>query len=177
MPCFFCFKDLPCLGRTLRKMGAALQRVKADIKDFDPGGLPCLEGGGPWVAVGKHLCGAATDFTLRCVTRCKTVAKVHGEAQLTECYQFCCDNCAGIPLGFAACTTCRPPSFVAINLHACMHAAMPLKRQNLKWFASANSEWKPCLWHAWEHGSGRANEAWRHCGRRAHMSAKWRLRC
>ncbi|BDA42263.1 tRNA:m(4)X modification enzyme TRM13 homolog [Coccomyxa sp. Obi] len=63
--------------RTLRKMGAALQRVKADIKDFDPAGLPSLVGGQPWVAMGKHLCGAATDFTLRCVARC-AAAKSHG---------------------------------------------------------------------------------------------------
>lgn len=50
-------------------MGAALQRVKADIKDFDPAGVPSLASGQPWVAMGKHLCGAATDFTLRCVVR------------------------------------------------------------------------------------------------------------
>lgn len=58
-----------CLYRTLRKLGAKLLRVKVDIKDFEPTELPSLSAGQPWVAMGKHLCGAATDFTLRCVAR------------------------------------------------------------------------------------------------------------
>lgn len=38
-----------------------------DIKDFQPAGVEGLnQGQKPWVATGKHLCGAATDFTLRC---------------------------------------------------------------------------------------------------------------
>lgn len=61
--------------RTLRKMGARLQRLKVDIRDFEPGGLPSLAAGQqPWVAMGKHLCGAATDFTLRCVVRSASAA-------------------------------------------------------------------------------------------------------
>ncbi len=59
-------------------MGAALQRVRADIKDFEPAGMPSLVGGQPWVAMGKHLCGAATDFTLRCIAR-NAAAKSTGE--------------------------------------------------------------------------------------------------
>lgn len=44
-----------------------LARLSVDIKDFDPAGVPGLDNGAaPWVAIGKHLCGAATDFTLRC---------------------------------------------------------------------------------------------------------------
>ena len=47
-----------------------MQRAKVDIKDFDPSALRQLkEEGRSWVAVGKHLCGAATDFTLRCCAR------------------------------------------------------------------------------------------------------------
>jgi len=58
--------------RSLRK-GAdiSLTRLRCDIKDFDPAGAPPLAGStpAPWLAVGKHLCGAATDFTLRCCRR------------------------------------------------------------------------------------------------------------
>ena len=44
-----------------------LARLRVDIKDFQPAGAPGLEKGlAPWVCIGKHLCGAATDFTLRC---------------------------------------------------------------------------------------------------------------
>lgn len=43
-----------------------LQRLRCDIKDFDVAQVSGLQGGAaPWVAFGKHLCGAATDFTLR----------------------------------------------------------------------------------------------------------------
>lgn len=54
--------------RSLRKIeGLQLQRLRLDIKDFQPRGVQGLcNGMAPWVATGKHLCGAATDFTLRC---------------------------------------------------------------------------------------------------------------
>ena len=41
-----------------------------DIKDFEPAGLGCLGSDSPWVCLGKHLCGAATDFALLCMARC-----------------------------------------------------------------------------------------------------------
>jgi tRNA:m4X modification enzyme len=46
-----------------------LQRLRADIKDFDVSRVRGVEGGGAWVALGKHLCGAAADFTLRSCAR------------------------------------------------------------------------------------------------------------
>jgi len=54
--------------RSLRKLeNLQLQRLRVDIKDFQPTGVPGLNSGlTPWIATGKHLCGAATDFTLRC---------------------------------------------------------------------------------------------------------------
>ena len=54
--------------RSLRKLeDLHLQRLRVDIKDFQPAGVQGLsKGWRPWVATGKHLCGAATDFTLRC---------------------------------------------------------------------------------------------------------------
>ena len=54
--------------RSLRKLeDLHLQRLRVDIKDFQPAGVQGLsKGRKPWVTTGKHLCGAATDFTLRC---------------------------------------------------------------------------------------------------------------
>jgi len=54
--------------RSLRKLeNLQLQRLRVDIKDFQPTGVSGLNSGlTPWIATGKHLCGAATDFTLRC---------------------------------------------------------------------------------------------------------------
>lgn len=56
------------MSRSLRKLeDLHLQRLRVDIKDFQPAGVKGLNyGQKPWVATGKHLCGAATDFTLRC---------------------------------------------------------------------------------------------------------------
>ena len=71
-------------------MRARFERLRVDIVDFEPCGAPLLQGAGaategcrlanpegsgfgpstrPWVALGKHLCGAATDLTLRCCAR------------------------------------------------------------------------------------------------------------
>lgn len=49
-----------------RRPGLTIERQRQDIKDFDPCGLQCVSQSCGWVAFGKHLCGAATDFTLRC---------------------------------------------------------------------------------------------------------------
>jgi len=44
-----------------------MTRARCDIGDFDPGGVPAIAGSAAgWVAMGKHLCGGATDLTLRC---------------------------------------------------------------------------------------------------------------
>ena len=72
----------------LRKLRARFERLRVDIADFEPRGAPLLQGAAaasdgsspaqgpgldpaarPWVALGKHLCGAATDLTLRCCAR------------------------------------------------------------------------------------------------------------
>lgn len=71
-------------------MQARFERLRVDIADFEPRGAPLLRGAvaaskdyrpcnpeglgfgpstRPWVALGKHLCGAATDLTLRCCAR------------------------------------------------------------------------------------------------------------
>ena len=42
----------------------------SDIKDFEPPGVPALGSGQSWACLGKHLCGAATDFAMLCMARC-----------------------------------------------------------------------------------------------------------
>ena len=47
-----------------------MQRLRCDIGDFEPAGVSALqEAAARWVAHGKHLCGGATDLTLRCCVR------------------------------------------------------------------------------------------------------------
>ncbi|KAH8295144.1 hypothetical protein KR018_007907 [Drosophila ironensis] len=44
-----------------------VQRIRADIADLKLSALPQLARGQRTVALSKHLCGAATDLTLRCI--------------------------------------------------------------------------------------------------------------
>ncbi|XP_017491130.1 PREDICTED: LOW QUALITY PROTEIN: tRNA:m(4)X modification enzyme TRM13 homolog [Rhagoletis zephyria] len=46
-----------------------VHRIRADIADFRMSGLKKLRSTRRCVAVSKHLCGAATDLTLRCITQ------------------------------------------------------------------------------------------------------------
>jgi len=46
-----------------------MQRIRCDIANFEPCGVDGFEHMPYWVAHGKHLCGAATDLTLRCCHR------------------------------------------------------------------------------------------------------------
>lgn len=55
-----------------------MQRLRCDIGDFEPAGVGALqEPATRWVALGKHLCGGATDLTLRCCARAEA-AKAGG---------------------------------------------------------------------------------------------------
>nr|XP_014085816.2 tRNA:m(4)X modification enzyme TRM13 homolog [Bactrocera oleae] len=56
-------KDNKIEDRTL------VHRIRADIADFRMNGLELLCRSKRCVAVSKHLCGAATDLTLRCITQ------------------------------------------------------------------------------------------------------------
>ena len=71
------------LRKQERTAGAAFERLRVDIRDFDMCRAPilaqtatgsgCDSGSARCVAVSKHLCGVATDLTLRCLlnaTRC-----------------------------------------------------------------------------------------------------------
>lgn len=74
---------LSAMRRSLRKLkDLHLQRLTCDIKDFQPAGVESLSNGQkPWVALGKHLCGAATDFTLRCCASSMQQSSSHLQQQ------------------------------------------------------------------------------------------------
>lgn len=50
----------------MRQAELPFERLRIDLQDFWARGHPLLQGGQAWAALGKHLCGAATDFSLRC---------------------------------------------------------------------------------------------------------------
>lgn len=74
---------LSAMCRSLRKLeDLHLQRLTCDIKDFQPAAVEGLsKGQKPWVALGKHLCGAATDFTLRCCASSMQHSSSHPQQQ------------------------------------------------------------------------------------------------
>lgn len=45
-----------------------IHRIRCDIANFNPSKLEGMNGNSRWVGYGKHLCGAATDFSIRCMT-------------------------------------------------------------------------------------------------------------
>ncbi|XP_055902564.1 tRNA:m(4)X modification enzyme TRM13 homolog [Eupeodes corollae] len=49
-----------------------VHRIRADIADFKMSGLDLLKDSEIIVAVSKHLCGAATDLTIRCILQDET---------------------------------------------------------------------------------------------------------
>jgi len=75
----------------------SLQRVRCDIADFDPSKLeaPISHPNIKWVCYGKHLCGGATDLTLRCcskhlISSCENGSGgVYGFALASCCHHLC----------------------------------------------------------------------------------------
>ena len=117
-------------------MAVPLQRLRIDLRDFDPAGVACLAGSSlaatqqqqPWLAMGKHLCGAATDFALLCLAQaaiaggrrnaplnqgvvqqgdgCRA-AEANGRSERARCSEdmrdsMCGAGCAGAGAAFAA---------------------------------------------------------------------------
>ena len=92
--------------------GVQLARLRVDIKDFQPAGLLGLENGAaPWVCIGKHLCGAATDFTLRC---CASSLYALGGSHPSHSSCQCEDTCS---LKMPA-DTCQDTSSDQANKHS-----------------------------------------------------------
>ena len=56
-------------SRASKNEPAEQQRAAAAARESSKGQSHGLGPGAPWVAYGKHLCGAATDFALRCCSR------------------------------------------------------------------------------------------------------------
>ncbi|KAB7503054.1 tRNA:m(4)X modification enzyme TRM13-like protein, partial [Armadillidium nasatum] len=54
---------------SLRKF-KKIKRLRVDIQDLDLSRVEGIEENSEIVVCGKHLCGAATDFSLRCITNC-----------------------------------------------------------------------------------------------------------
>ena len=67
---------------------ARCARATIDIADLDLPAAPLVRDGGQLVAFGKHLCGGATDLTLRCVGRCDA-GRVNGIMVALCCHQLC----------------------------------------------------------------------------------------
>lgn len=68
--------------RTLRqRAGVSVARLRVDIADLDVAGVPALQPSLPFVAMSKHLCGAASDLALRCCLRGGQQQQQGGEEQ------------------------------------------------------------------------------------------------
>ncbi|KAK8951692.1 hypothetical protein KSP39_PZI004156 [Platanthera zijinensis] len=84
--------------RSLRQNdGILLERLKIDIEDFNLHTVESLKGH-PYLAIGKHLCGNATDLTIKCCLSKKTdgikedfssSSHLQGIALATCCHHLC----------------------------------------------------------------------------------------
>lgn len=61
----------------------AVQRIRADIADFDISKHGLIQKSKQIVGIGKHLCGAATDFSLRCSIHGNDIAQANANAPKT----------------------------------------------------------------------------------------------
>lgn len=62
----------------------AVKRVRADIADFDISKYDLVQKSKKIVAIGKHLCGAATDFAIQCSLHGNNVAQQNGNGPTTN---------------------------------------------------------------------------------------------
>ncbi|XP_031633360.1 tRNA:m(4)X modification enzyme TRM13 homolog [Contarinia nasturtii] len=61
----------------------AVQRIRADIADFDISAHNLIQKSNKIVGLGKHLCGAATDFAIRCTIHGNNAACENGNGPKT----------------------------------------------------------------------------------------------
>ncbi|GAV52827.1 hypothetical protein ZYGR_0AI01090 [Zygosaccharomyces rouxii] len=66
-----------------------IQRCRIDIKDLKLSSL--LENGRGYVAISKHLCGVATDLTLRCLQNSSLNNETLRGVSIAMCCRHCCD--------------------------------------------------------------------------------------
>lgn len=76
--------------RSLRqKESLMLERLRIDIEDLNLNAIGSLQGH-PYLAIGKHLCGPATDMTLRCcVGEGVATSYLRGLSIATCCHHLC----------------------------------------------------------------------------------------
>lgn len=75
-------------GRTLPENASLTNRCKIDIKDLKLDSLLSKDTKQQYVAISKHLCGVATDLTLRCIENSE---KLNQNAELSGlCIAMCC---------------------------------------------------------------------------------------
>ena len=125
-----------------------LERVVSDIKNFEPSGVAQLGSGQPWVGMGKHLCGAATDFALLCMARC-AASSTASSAEAPEALPH--DRSSSPALRLPESDSCEQASSSRVeNSEADEEAAGA--RRGLQGFAIAT-----CCHHrcSWEHYIGR----------------------
>lgn len=67
----------------------SVQRIRADISDLNLDNLAAAQVADNIVAVGKHLCGGATDLTLRCLMNGNQSRKVKGFDIALCCHHRC----------------------------------------------------------------------------------------
>ncbi|XP_005182246.1 tRNA:m(4)X modification enzyme TRM13 homolog [Musca domestica] len=68
-----------------------VQRIRADIVDFKLEKLPALENSQHCVAVSKHLCGGATDLSLRCIIQAAAQKCLTDLIMIAVCCHHRCD--------------------------------------------------------------------------------------
>ncbi|KAL4572192.1 hypothetical protein LXL04_018961 [Taraxacum kok-saghyz] len=78
--------------RSLRqKESLTLERLRIDIEDLDLNAIESLQGV-PYLAIGKHLCGPATDMTIRCCVgeeNGRNTCNLRGLSIATCCHHLC----------------------------------------------------------------------------------------
>lgn len=72
----------------------AVQRIRADIADFDISKHSLIQKSKQIVSIGKHLCGAATDFCIRCSINGNEIAETsaNGPKTIAIIIALCCHH-------------------------------------------------------------------------------------
>ena len=77
-------------------VGAQYHRLLMDIEHLDLSKLECLNESSQVVAVSKHLCGAATDLTLRCLVKSLLQKKEEKQSHKSSSSNKCGSSCGPV---------------------------------------------------------------------------------
>ncbi|XP_073820288.1 tRNA:m(4)X modification enzyme TRM13 homolog [Musca autumnalis] len=92
-----------------------VQRIRADIIDFKLEKLPALENSQHCVAVSKHLCGGATDLTLRCIVQAAAEKCLTDLIMIAVCCHHRCDWSSFVGKNFFKRHVVSPREFAIIT--------------------------------------------------------------